>query len=476
MTNQEELEENSQRSIFIIKSSDDAIISMDLNGTITSWNNGAEVLSGYSPAEAIGKPIFIIIPPKRVNDFADILERIKCGERIKHHEAILARRDGTNIEISVSVSPIIDKKGEIIGASSIARDITERERAVNALREKEEMYRLLADISAESILVLQDGMIQTVNSRGTTITGFSDQELTSKLFLTLVHPDDRALIQERHQKRLRGEAVPNGYDFRVLTKDGRIKWVQVSAVAIKWEGRPATLNLLTDITERKHAEELLEIQKQQLSETNRKLTILSSLNRHDLTNQLSIIKACSDLAMKNIDPETKELIEMIAKAGESMKEQLEFAKAYQNLGATEPEWIEVRSSMSRAIESLNVGGISVRIDVSNIKILADRMLEKVFYNLVDNSIRHGGKVKNIRIFSEESSDGLRIVFEDDGIGIKVEDKERIFERGFGKNTGLGLYLCRAILALTGASIKENGKFKSGARFEIVIPPSHWAHT
>jgi signal transduction histidine kinase len=120
-----------------------------------------------------------------------------------------------------------------------------------------------------------------------------------------------------------------------------------------------------------------------------------------------------------------------------------------------------------------VGGISVRIDVSNIKVLADPMLEKVFYNLVDNSIRHGGGVKNIRISSDDSSNDLRIVYEDDGTGIKVEDKERIFERGFGKNTGLGLYLCREILALTGASIRENGKYKSGARFEIVVPSRNW---
>jgi len=213
-----------------------------------------------------------------------------------------------------------------------------------------------------------------------------------------------------------------------------------------------------------------------LGETNKKLTILSSINRHDLSNQLSVIMGCSGLAKeRNIDPETKKLFEMITKAGESMKGHLEFAKAYQDLGATEPEWIDIRPNISSAIESLNVGDISVRIDVSNIKVLADPMLEKVFYNLVDNSIRHGGKVKNIRISSEGSSDDLRIVYEDDGTGIKIEDKERIFERGFGKNTGLGLYLCREILALTGASIRENGKFKSGARFEIVVPSSNWTH-
>jgi len=211
-----------------------------------------------------------------------------------------------------------------------------------------------------------------------------------------------------------------------------------------------------------------------LVETNKKLTILSSLNRHDLSNQLSVIIGYSALAKeRDADPEMRKLIEAINKAGETMKVQLEFVKAYQDLGAAEPEWIDARSSISSAIENLNLGGISVRIDVPNIKVLADPMLEKVFYNLVDNSIRHGGGVKNIRISSDDSSNDLRIVYEDNGTGIKVEDKERIFERGFGKNTGLGLYLCREILALTGASIRENGKYKSGARFEIVVPSRNW---
>lgn len=231
-----------------------------------------------------------------------------------------------------------------------------------------------------------------------------------------------------------------------------------------------------DIVKRMSVERERRTSELALKETNKKLTILSNLNRHDLSNQLSLIMACSTLAMeRKLDPETQRLIEMMIKAGETMKGQLEFAEAYQDLGTKKPEWIDARSSITRAIAGLNVGDISVRIDVSNIKVLADPMFEKAFYNLIDNSIRHGKKVKNIRISTEVFSESLRILYEDDGTGVKVEDKERIFERGFGKNTGLGLYLCREILALTGASIKENGEFTSGARFEITIPSDHWTH-
>jgi signal transduction histidine kinase len=240
-------------------------------------------------------------------------------------------------------------------------------------------------------------------------------------------------------------------------------------VALYEEARDDVVRRMSAERERRRAELAL-------AETNKKLNILANLNRHDLSNQLSVIMGYSGLAReRDIDPEMKRLIEAIDKAGEAMKAQLEFAKDYQELGEKEPEWIDVRSSISSAVKHLNVVGISVRNDVSNIKVLTDPMLEKVFYNLVGNSIMHGEKVKNIRFSSEDSPDGPRIVYEDDGVGIKTEDKERIFERGFGKNTGLGLYLCREILALTGASIRENGKFGSGARFEITIPPSNWSH-
>lgn len=254
MADQDELDENLQRLISLIESSDDAIIGKDLDGTIVSWNNGAALSYGYSRAEAVGNSISIIIPPESQAEFVDILERIKRGEKVKHYESVRVRKDGTRVDVSLTVSPVINKKGEIVGASTIARDITERKHADDALREREKRYRMLVENAAEAILVIQDGMIRLANPAAAAMTGFSEQEILSTPFPLFIHPDDRAMVTERHQGRLKGETLPPRYEFRVLARDGSTKWMQVSATVIGWEGRPATLNLLMDITARKLAE------------------------------------------------------------------------------------------------------------------------------------------------------------------------------------------------------------------------------
>src|SRR4029077_7382446 len=128
----------------IVESSEDAIIGKDLDGIVTDWNKGAERLYGYSADEVIGKPISLLFTPHRANEFAEIMEKIKRGERVNHFETERQKKDGIRVEVSLTVSPIIDTEGRIVGASAIARDITERKRTEEALRKSEERFRLAA--------------------------------------------------------------------------------------------------------------------------------------------------------------------------------------------------------------------------------------------------------------------------------------------------------------------------------------------
>jgi PAS domain S-box-containing protein len=137
-------------------------------------------------------------------------------------------------------------------------DITERKRAEEALKESEEKYRLLVENAAEAIFVAQDGMLKFTNRNTTEMIGYSKEELISKPFQEFIHPDDRGLVLDRHLKRLEGHGLPSVYPFRIVNKSGNVKWVELNAVLITWEGRPATLNFLSDITERKEAEEALQ--------------------------------------------------------------------------------------------------------------------------------------------------------------------------------------------------------------------------
>ncbi len=147
------------------------------------------------------------------------------------------------------------EKNKVISIMVISRDITKRKQAEEALRTSEERYRLLVENANEVIVVAQDGMLKFVNRIASELIGYSEQELTSRPFPEFIHPDDRGMVVERHLRRLKGDVSQPRYAFRLVTRDGSIKWVEIGAVLIDWEGRPATLNFLTDITERKLAEE-----------------------------------------------------------------------------------------------------------------------------------------------------------------------------------------------------------------------------
>ena len=153
---------------------------------------------------------------------------------------------------------------------------------------------------------------------------------------------------------------------------------------------------------------------------------------------------------------------------------IRFTKDYEEIGVNSPAWQDCRALVDTLVKEAHLGHVVVKNDLpSGISVFADPLIVKVFYNLMDNALRHGGKITTIRFAVEESSDEHIIVSEDDGNGVASDEKEKIFERGFGKNTGLGLALSREILAITGITIKETGELGKGARFEMTVPNVAW---
>ncbi|WP_292368428.1 sensor histidine kinase [Methanoregula sp. UBA64] len=207
--------------------------------------------------------------------------------------------------------------------------------------------------------------------------------------------------------------------------------------------------------------------------TNKKINLLSSITRHDIRNQLTALKIYLELSrITPADPEkAAEYVEKEEQIALAIERQLEFTRQYESLGVNTPVFQDLASCIGESKAGLNLDGIAVQVaGIPGAEIYADPLLKKVFFNLFDNSLRHGGRGMNaITISAALSSGRLVITFEDNGIGIEAGKKELIFDREYGQNTGLGLFLIREILDITRIAIIENGTPGSGARFEIMVP-------
>jgi signal transduction histidine kinase len=233
--------------------------------------------------------------------------------------------------------------------------------------------------------------------------------------------------------------------------------------------------LVTRNRELEEANNQLESSKSAFEVANKKLNLLSSVTRHDIKNQLLALLGFIELSrIKAAGTDLLAYIDREEAAARTIQRQIEFTKNYEEIGVRAPQWQDVRSLALAMQGRVAQQGMTVSVGVAGVEIYADPLLEKVFENLVDNSLRHGERVRNISFSTlPYGLEYLAIVYEDDGVGVHGEDKERIFEKGFGKNTGLGLFLSREILSITGILIKESGTYGKGARFEMMVPKGRY---
>ena len=236
-------EEAGARLFAIVASSTEAIIGTTLDGTITHWNPAAERVYGYRADEAIGRSVVMLAPPELVNDVVGLLERVRRGERVEAYETTRLTKDGRRIDVSLGTSPVLDAAGNVVAASSIARDVTERKRAErqlraatetaeganSALRESEERFRGAFDgASIGMALVSPEGRFLEVNRALCGILGYTEDELLAKTFQDLTHPDDLEADRDQARQLLANEITTYQVEKRYLCKDGRVAWVRVT--------------------------------------------------------------------------------------------------------------------------------------------------------------------------------------------------------------------------------------------------------
>jgi len=359
-----------------------------------------------------------------------------------------------------------DESGKPARMVGTHHDITDRKTAEEALRESEERYRILTDYAFDGVLI-QDfsGKILFSNPAIRKMIGIEDAALvTGRNALEFVAPEFHETVMRDLQNVLSGKG---GYiqTYRARTPDGKELWFESIGTMIQYQGAPANIVALRNVTDRRRAEGAL-------FEANKKLNLLSSITRHDIKNQLAALKGFIELSEISVNKPDK-LAKFFAKEkkiADTIERQITFTRDYETMGVKAPLWQNVQDLITLTASSLPAREVRIEMDRPDLEIFADPLLEKVFYNLIDNALRYGGdRMTAIRISSHESGQGLVLIFADDGVGISYADKGRLFTKGFGKNTGLGLFLSREILLITGITIQETGEPGKGARFEITVP-------
>jgi PAS domain S-box-containing protein len=416
---------------------------------------------------------------------------LTTGEKQEPYLQEFMHRDGKKRLIEINESPFKNDNGEVIGIVGAARDVTERKRFETAIRESEEKYRMVVENAQEAIFIAVDGMIKFANSRAAVISGYPPEEITSKPFIDFIHLDDRQIVAERYIKWLNGEDVPTTDTVRFIFKPGNIIWGELHVVSITWEGRPAVLGFLTDVTDRKRLEE-----EQQRVAKLESVGLLAGGIAHDFNNILTSILGNISLASMEAAPgsELQESLEQAEKASQRAKaltvQLLTFSKGGAPVLKLASLTELLKDTAGFALSGSNVKcHFSIPPDLWHAEIDAGQV-SQIIHNLVINAqqaMPAGGSIEiraeNIALSEMQSlgrglpiksGDYVRIAVTDHGIGIPKDHLEKIFDPFFTtkqKGNGMGLAISFSIARQHGGHISVESELGIGSTFYLYLPAS-----
>jgi PAS domain S-box-containing protein len=465
------LRESEEKYRTIIENIQDIFYRTDLTGKIMMLSPSAAKLAGYDSLDQIlGKDVTMVYVEPASRD--RLLEVLREKGSVYGYPLILKIRDGAVRYVTTSSHFYRDSRGNILGVEGVIHDITEQKQAEDALRESEERYRsIIENIQDVFFRVNRENRIEMISPSAAKTFGYaSAAEMVGKPILSVwKRPELRQQFLETI--RARDRAVQD-WEAEFVKADGTSFWVSINA-RLRTDDRgeyAGTEGTVRDISERKKMEEAL---KNALN----KLNMLSSITRHDILNQITGLRTFLELSREDLKGTPFALfVEKEDQAAEAIQRQIEFTRFYQDIGVNAPKWQDAGEVIREAAKQLSLPSIDLQVMVKDVEIFADPLIVKVFFNLIENSLRHGGNVTSISFASRETDSSLVITYRDNGVGISEEDKKKLFRKGFGKHTGLGLFLSREILAITGITITENGEPGKGVQFEITVPKEGYRFT
>ncbi len=482
----------------IVESSEDAIIGKTLDGTIVSWNNGAERMYGYSAEEAVGQSVRIIVPPDHRDEVPQILDRISRGEHVDRYETVRVRKDGERLHVAVAISPIKDSAGRIIGASTIARDITGKKRTEEELRR----FRLALDVSRDNVFLIDPIQMRFVDANR---TAFSDLEFTREELLSMgpqdikpYHTHER--LQEEFEEVIR-KNITGVIETVHRRKDGSEFPVEVFLRTLKSENRDLIVAVARDITERKHAEqerlqysqrleEKVEERTRELRETQEqlirkeRLAVLGQLAGgvgHELRNPLGVISNAVYF-LKMTLPE----------AGESINEYLGIITAeIANAERIVSDLMDLSRTRTRERHPQSVSmlidqvidklpppeGITLNLAIPSDlpPVFVDSgSMGQVLFNLITNAYQAMTDGGQLAIEASYENENVRIAISDSGCGISQENLKKVFEPLYttkSKGIGLGLAVTKNLVQSNGGRIEVVSRKGEGSTFTLILPAS-----
>lgn len=469
----------------IVDSSDDAIISKDLDGVITSWNKSAERVFGYTAAEAIGHSVAdLIIPRDRHDEELNILARLRRGDRVDHFETVRCRKDGTLFEISLTISPVLDSQGRIVGASKIARDISERKRIEAELLASEARFRQLADAMPQIVWTARpDGQVDYYNERWYEFTGFVREASGNQGWEAILDPEDLSRTQQAYCDAI-GSGQPYNIEHRLWDRgENRFRWFISKALPardgegkiVKWFGTS------TDIDEQKRVQE-------ELRRANQDLEQFAFSASHDLQEPLRSVKIYSELLAQRygdaLKGDGRRFVRYLRNGAIRMETLVRDLLTYTRLARFDAPVENADTAQALEAALANLAGAIVETGAA---VTAEGLpavpvhathLQQLFQNLVGNAIKYRSPERPpiVRVTAERKGGHWIFAVNDNGIGIDPQYKETIF--GLFKRlhttdeysgTGIGLATCQRIVERYQGRIWVESEPGQGSTFRFTLP-------
>jgi PAS domain S-box-containing protein len=470
-----------------VESSNDAILTKSLDGIIESWNKGAEQIYGYLAEEIIGKPISILELDSLKGETKQLIKKIERGEKINHYETLRLKKDGTILNISISLSPVFDSSGKLMAISTIARDISESKKAEEALRLLNLYNRSLIEASLDPLVTIgYDGKITDVNTFTQLVTGYSRDELIGTDFTDYFTEPEKA--KKGYQEVFR-EGLVSDYALEIRHKSGKITPVLYNASVYKDESDEiiGVFAAARDITELKKSEESLKLKIEELARSNAELEQFAYISSHDLQEPLRMISSYLQLLQRRYQGQIDEkadkyiyfAVDGAARMQTLINDLLEFSRV-----ATRAE--EPKPTNSEFVLNQTLSNLELYIKQNNASVTHDLLPEvmadssqlgQVFQNLIANGIKfHGEKAPEIHISAERKANEWLFSVKDNGIGIDPQYSEKIFEvfkrlhkKEEYPGTGIGLAICKKIIERHGGHIWVKSELGKGSTFYFTLP-------